>query len=97
MTEPCGALPRKCLFIYLFIYVFGFTGQWSAEPLEHFALAKFALAVPLNLRFMSWGTESSRSGMGRATSGHSENLWLGLLPFLFERVGWQPLSVRYGF
>jgi hypothetical protein len=27
MVEPCGALPHKCLFIYLFIYLFGIRGR----------------------------------------------------------------------
>jgi hypothetical protein len=34
--------------------VFGFTGQLRVAPLEHCALAKFTLAVPLNLPFVGW-------------------------------------------
>jgi hypothetical protein len=31
LVEPCGALPRKCLFIYLFIYYLPQEGIWHQE------------------------------------------------------------------
>jgi hypothetical protein len=75
------------------IGVFGFTGQQRVAPLEPCALTKFVSAVPLNLPFMGFGsTQIGVYGKGDSLSHaypltHSENLYLGHLPFLFESVG----------
>jgi hypothetical protein len=39
VTEPCGALPRKCLFIYLFIHLFIYWDDRSALPRQESLVA----------------------------------------------------------